>query len=227
MKKVLLTAVAVFSLTFVNAQEEVKEAKGFGFAKGNMFLEGNLSFNSTKSTESFAGTDIEEDKNSNFSFNPKFGYFISDKLALGAELSVGSTKNENTDFTTTPNTITETKTNTFGAGVFARYYFLELGERFKTFTEVGLGFGSGKAETNGTETGTANQFGLGVDLGMNYFVTEKMAITFGLSDVLAFNSGKTEAGVGGMETKTSGISGNFNVFNNFFDTPTFGLLYKF
>ncbi len=224
MKKVLLTAVAVFSLTFVNAQEE--ETKGFGFSKGNMFLEGNLSFSSSTSTDSFQGTDIEENKNSSFNFNPKFGYFISDKLALGAELSIGSSKNENTDFTTTPNVVTETTGSNFGAGVFARYYFLDLGQRFKTFTEVGLGFGSQTNELNGTETSSANGFGLGVDLGMNYFVTEKMAISFGLSNVLSYGNTTSET-PGGDETKTSGLNGNINVFNNFFDTPTFGLLYKF
>jgi outer membrane protein len=224
MKKVLLTAVAVFSLTFVNAQE--KEAKAFGFAQGNMFLEGNLSFSSSTTTDSFQGTDIEEDKNSSFNFNPKFGYFISDKLALGAELSVGSSKNENTDFTTSPNVVSETTGSSFGAGVFARYYFLDLGERFKTFTEVGLAFGSETNEFNGTETSSANGFGLGVDLGMNYFVTENMAISFGLSNVLSYGTATAETPAGD-ETQVSGLSGNFNVFNNFFDTPTFGLLYKF
>ena len=223
MKKVLLTAVAVFSLTFVNAQEE--EKAGFGFSKGNMFLEGNLSFGSSTSTDSFNGTDDEENKNSNLSFTPKFGYFISDKLALGAELMVGNTKNENTQFGT-PNVVTENTSSTFGAGVFARYYFLDLGQRFKTFTEVGLGFGSGKNEVNGTETSSSNGFGLGVDLGINYFVTEKMAITFGLNNVLAYNSNKSETPAG-SETKSSGLSGNLNTFNNFFDTPSFGLLYKF
>jgi outer membrane protein len=223
MKKVLLTAVAVFSLTFVNAQEE--EKAGFGFSKGNMFLEGNLSFGSSTSTDSFNGTDDEENKNSNLSFTPKFGYFISDKLALGAELMVGNTKNENTQFGT-PNVVTENTSSTFGAGVFARYYFLDLGQRFKTFTEVGLGFGSSTNETNGTETSSSNGFGLGVDLGINYFVTEKMAITFGLNNVLAFNSNKTET-PGGFENKSNGFSGNLNTFNNFFDTPSFGLLYKF
>ena len=223
MKKVLLTAVAVFSLTFVNAQEENSE---FGFAKGNMFLEGNLSFGSTKTTESFQGTDLSELKESNFNFTPKFGYFISNKLALGAQLSVGSQNEEDKDLIN--NTTDELKTNTFGAGVFARYYFLDLGKRFKTFTEVGLAFESGKAEANGTETASANGFGIGVDLGINYFVTKNMAISFGLSNVLSYGTATAETpGPAGAETQVSGLNGNFNVFQNFFDTPTFGLLYKF
>ena len=53
-----------------------------------------------------------------------------------------------------------------------------------------------------------------------------MAINFGLANVLGFNSTKSEF-PGGDETVTSGVNGNFNIFNNFFDTPTFGLTYKF
>lgn len=222
MKKVLLSAIAVFSLTLANAQEE---SKGFGFSKGNMFLEGNISFSSSSDMETFKGQDIEEDKNSSMNFSPKFGYFMSDKLALGAELFVGNSKNENTVFGT-PNVVNETKSSSFGAGVFARYYFLELGQRFKTFTEVGAGFGSSKNEMNGTETGTGNSFGIGVDLGMNYFVTEKMAITFGLSNVLSFSNNKSE-NPAGTEMNSTSMNGNINSFRNFFDTPTFGLLYKF
>lgn len=224
MKKVLLTAVAVFSLTFVNAQEE-KETTGFGFAQGNMFLEGNLGFSSDKETNSDNTGDLDETKTSSMNFNPKFGYFISNKLALGAEVMVGSGKSEVTIFGT-PNVTNENTNSTFGAGVFARYYFLDLGQRFKTYAEAGLGFASGKSEFNGIETGKGSGFGLNFDLGMNYFVTEKMAINFGLANVLGFNSTKSEF-PGGAETTNSGINGNINVFDNFFDTPTFGLTYKF
>ena len=225
MKKVLLTAVAVFSLTFVNAQEEVKETKGFGFSQGNIMLEGNLGFSSNTETDSDNTGDIEETKTSSFNFNPKAGYFVSDKFAVGVEFMIGSGKSENTVFGT-PNVTTENTSNGVGAGVFARYYFLELGERFKTYAEAGLGFGSSTWETNGTETQKDSNFGLGFDLGMNYFITEKMAINFGLANVLGFNSTTSEF-PGGGETTNSGINGNINVFDNFFDTPTFGLTYKF
>ena len=225
MKKVLLTAVAVFSLTFVNAQEEEKGTTGFGFTQGNMFLEGNFGFSSETETNSDSTGDLDETKISSMNFNPKFGYFISNKLALGAELMIGSGKEEVTIFGT-PNVTGETTDSTFGAGVFARYYFLDLGQRFKTYAELGLGFGSTTYEANGTETQKDSSFGLGFDLGMNYFVTEKMAINFGLANVLGFNSTTSEF-PGGGETTNNGINGNINVFNNFFDTPTFGLTYKF
>lgn len=223
MKKVLLSAVALVAFTFANAQEG--EAKEFGFSKGNIMLEGNLGFSSSTETNSDNTGDLDETKTSSFEFNPKAGYFVSDKLAVGVELMIGSGKSENTIFGT-PNVTNEMTSNNFGAGVFARYYFLELGQRFKTYAEAGLGFNGKKWETNGTETRKDSGFGLGIDLGMNYFVTKKMAINFGLANVLGFNSTKSEF-PGGDETVTSGVNGNFNIFNNFFDTPTFGLTYKF
>lgn len=219
MKKIILSVAAVFAFGFANAQEEVKEAKAFGFAKGNIILEGNLSFG-INTDENPA----EEVKTSEFNFNPKAGYFLTDKIALGVEVMVGSGKEETTDLVAI--TTEEETMSSFGAGVFARYYFLDLGQRFKTYAEAGLGFGSTKWEANSVETQKNTDINFGIDLGMNYFVTEKMAINFGLANVLGFGSTKSEFPGGGESTSAS-INGNFNIFNNFFDTPTFGLTYKF
>jgi outer membrane protein len=224
MKKIIFTAAAIFAFGIANAQDK-KEESGFGFSKGNIMVEGNLGFSSGTDTDSFLGVDIEEDKFSSFSFNPKVGYFISDKLALGVELNVASGTNENTQFGA-PNVVTENKSNSIGAGVFARYYFLNLGERFKTYGEAGLGFGSGKNETNGVETSSSSSVGFGVGLGINYFLTPRFAINFGLTDLLSFDSSKTEF-PGGGELTSNDFNGNFNVFNNFFNTAQFGLTYKF
>jgi len=126
MKKVLFAAVAVFAFGMANAQEETKS---FGFNQSDIFLEGNLGFSSTNDKNT-------EEKTSELNFNPKVGYFISDKLALGVELMAGSYKEEVAGSDVY-------KASNFGAGVFARYYFLDLGERFKTYAEAGLGFNSG------------------------------------------------------------------------------------
>ncbi|MDD3771320.1 MAG: outer membrane beta-barrel protein, partial [Weeksellaceae bacterium] len=166
--------------------------------QGNFIVEGNIGFNSTNDKAS-------DTKTSSFNLSPKVGYFFTDDLAVGVELDLGSSK------------INDEKTNSFGAALFARYYFLELGERFKTYGELGLGFASlkqGDAKASG--------FGAGLDLGINYFVTETIAINFGLSDVLSFSSFKPKGGDAYTE-----FNGNINVFNNFFDTAQFGLTFKF
>lgn len=218
MKKVILSAAALVAFAFANAQETTTEAPAFGFAKGDIMIEGNLQFNSTKVED-----DGDETKVNVFTFTPKAGYFITDKFAVGVELGFGSRKEEETP---DGGETVEEKTNVFGAGVFGRYYFLDLGQRFKTYAEVGLGFGSSKDEVDGEEVSKDNYFSAGLDLGINYFVTKNFAINFGLANVLGFNSTKTEF-PDGAESKTNTLQGNFNVFNNFFDTATFGLTYKF
>ena len=202
MKKVLLSAVALVAFTFANAQEE---SKGFGFSKGNVIVEGNLMLNSTNDKNT-------EVKTNNFEFNPKVGYFLSDKFAVGVELGIGSLKEK------TAGTETNKKSN-FDAGVFGRYYFLDLGQRFKTYAEAGLGMTSGK---EGLADVKYTGFNAGAGLGINYFVSESFAINFGLTDILAYNSKKYD----GAKNKSE-FNGNVNVFDNFFTTAKFGLTYKF
>lgn len=202
MKKVLLSAVALVAFTFANAQEE---SKGFGFSKGNVIVEGNLMLNSTNDKNT-------EVKTNNFEFNPKVGYFLSDKFAVGVELGIGSFKEK------TVGTETDKNSN-FDAGVFGRYYFLDLGQRFKTYAEAGLGMTSGK---EGLAAVKYSGFNAGASLGINYFVSESFAINFGLTDILSYNSTKKDGA-----KNVSEFNANVNVFDNFFTTAKFGLTYKF
>ena len=211
MKKILFSVAAVMAFGYASAQEEVK---AFGFGKGDIFVEGSLNFNSTKDNNS-------DEKTNNFNFTPKAGYFVTDKIAVGVQLGVGSGKKEDA--------AGEVKTNSFSAGVFGRYYFLELGQRFKTYTELGVGYASvgGKVSPTGlpsTDLDDTNEINFGLGLGMNYFITPQIAISFGLSDILSYKSYKTDAD---NAKSVNEFNGNLNVFKNFFDTPTFGMLYKF
>src|SRR5690606_23060383 len=202
MKKLILSAIAVFALSFAHAQEEEST---FGFGEGNIFVEGNIGFNSTKEGD---------DKSSKFTFAPKAGYFISDDLAVGLDLGFGSNKTEEAG--------TETvKTSTVGFGAFARYYFLELGERFKTYGEFGLDY---KTENNKKTDVKTNTFRARATLGINYFVTENFAINFALADILSYTSAKEDVDGAKAENKFGFEVGQFN---NFFTTAQFGLTYKF
>ncbi len=207
MKKIILTVAAVFVLGFANAQDK-KESKGFGFSKGDIFVEGSLTMNSTNDKNT-------EVKTSSMNFSPKAGYLLSDKFAVGLNLGFGSGKS------TTSGTDTN-KTSSFNVGAFGRYYFLELGQRFKTYTEFGFNVGSEKVGVGSTVT--TNTFNLGAGLGMNYFVTPKVAISFGLGNVINYGTSKTDMS---GDKGSSDMNVNLNVFNNFFNTPTFGALYKF
>ena len=51
MKKLLLSALAVCAFTFSNAQETESTETSFGFAKGDIIVEGNVGFGSNSEKE--------------------------------------------------------------------------------------------------------------------------------------------------------------------------------
>lgn len=202
-----MAAVAVFGFSNVNAQDDTKT---FGFGEGDLFLEGSVGFNSTND-KNF------EEKTSSFNISPQLGYFISEDLAIGGMLSYSSYKEE------VAGTDTEDRSG-FGVGAFARYYFLDLGERFKTYTEFGVGYSS-LNDKSGTDDLKYNTIGAGLDLGINYFVTENIALTFGLKNVLSFSSSKYD--IDGAEAETNFNLGFGDVANPFGGNAAFGILFKF
>ncbi|MFC0780836.1 outer membrane beta-barrel protein [Flavobacterium sp. HJSW_4] len=205
MKTKLSVILALFTFCFANAQEdqaeaEMNSAKGVTFQQGDMFLEGSIKI-------STGG------ENDYYGFSPKFGYLLNDKFAVGAKLNYSSNKEEATGI----------ETNVFGAGAFARYYFLELDKkRLKTYAEAGLGFGRNKTETPLAGSDTDNSLTADISVGLNYFVTKNIAVTFVLANVLAYNSVSPENG-----PSSDTFQLNINLFENIFDQPQFGLLYRF
>lgn len=189
---------------FANAQD--KKEGSFGFAKGDIYLGGRISYSSTTTDPGTPGSTSV--KNTSTTLAPEVGYFISDDFALTLGLNS----------TTSDNGATDVKNSAFEVNVGGRYYFLNMGERFKTFTNFGLGFGSN--DNGGGGAPKTSTFGLGGGLGINYFVTPRLAIDFGLSNLLRYSSSKTE------DAKSSGIELSINQYNNFFAAASFGLIYK-
>ena len=202
----LVTALAVFGLANVTAQIE---APTYGFDQGDIFLEGNIQYNATNNRN----TEVET---SNFNISPKAGYFLNSDFAFGVEASYGQNKETEEDI--------ETTNSNLSAGIFGRYYFLDLGKRFKTFTELGVNYLHTKTEIDGVEDDLkANGFGAGLGLGINYFVNDNIAITFGLSDLISYQSVKAD--IDGAKA-VSQTNADINIIDNFFDTAQFGLLFK-
>ncbi|GAA4513639.1 outer membrane beta-barrel protein [Sphingobacterium thermophilum] len=208
MKKVLLTLTAIAGLTAASYAQE-------GFGKGNVLVEGNLGLSTTDNKT----TEVKE---TTFKFTPKVGYFFTDKLAAGVNFNVASSTNDKYGIDT------KNKSNTFGAGIFGRYYFLELGSRFKTYAEVNADYNTQKSEitvaNNTTESPKVKSFGINGGVGANYFLTDKIAINFALSNVIGYNTSKVDTD-GAKATNSFGM--NLNQYNNFFDAATFGLTFKF
>lgn len=209
MKKLLFTLTAIAGVTMVSQAQE------YGFGKGNILLEGNLGFSTVDNKNA-------EIKETNFNFTPKVGYFFTDKLAAGVNINVGTSHED--DY----GDETKNKANSFGAGLFGRYYFLELGSRFKTYAEVNADYASTKSELtvadNTTKGPKTNAFGVNGGVGANYFLTDKIAVNFALSNIIGFNTSKVDED-GAKATNDFGV--NLNQYNNFFDAATFGLTFKF
>ena len=208
MKTKFLTAAALICTFFyTNAQEtvtrtdvqsEINTGEGLMFQRGNMFAEGGIRI--------ATGGDVDT-----YGVNAKIGYFLSSKVAVGGQASFGSSDNE----------VSEIKTDQFGIGAFARYYFLELdNKRFKAFGEAGLGYGKNTTEGPGFEDND-NSVTADINLGLNYFFTDNFAATFTLANILSYNSFKPE---NGDDENTFEL--NVNLFENIFAQPQFGILYK-
>lgn len=202
MKKVLMTAVALFAFGFANAQESTGE----GFSKGNVFVSGSVGF----------GTESTGDQKMNgFNFSPKGAYFVTDNIAVGAALGFSSSKEEDAS-------PIEEKNTEFSAGVFGRYYFTPA-SKFSVFGQLGVNMNSYKNEVENTASGvTVSTKGNGFDVmlspGVSYFLSNHFAIeaSFG---ALGYETTKPDAD-GAESTDTFGLNLNLSSIN-------FGLVYKF
>ena len=139
--------------------------------QGNYILSGssNLGFGSTKVENSY--------KSTSFSFNPSFGYFVIDNLAIGLDFgtSFGNStwddgyKSSNTYYSVMPTVI---------------YYFPMEG-KIRPMAQVGYGLFSGDTKTTTSSGTTSSSKNNGSKLkaagGFAYFVRDNISFDFGLS----------------------------------------------
>ena len=191
-------------------------AQSFGFTKGDGLLEGAIGVNSSDNKNT-------EKKLTSFNVSPKFGYFISNKTAIGVQVSYNQSKS--TNYANANETYT--LTNGLGVGVFARYYFLEVGPRFKAYGEAGLGYTSNGGESsNGTTTvkfDKTNTIGVNGGVGANFFLTDNIAIGYQFANVIGFST--TKANTSGAKASNE-FNVNLNSFSNFFNSGQFSLTFK-
>ncbi len=192
------------------------KAQNFGFQKGDGLLEGAIGISSTDNQST-------QKKVTSFSLTPKVGIFITNKTAIGAQVSYNQSKNTNYAGTNE----TYTLNNGVGVGLFARYYFLEIGSRLKAYGEAGLGFKNAGGETNnGTTTvkfDKTNTIGINGGVGANFFLTDNIAIGYQFADVIGFST--TKANTSGAKASNN-FNVNLNSFSNFFNSGQFSLTFK-
>ena len=161
------------------------------FSKGDTFVEGTVKF-------------VTSDDVKTFNFNPSVGYFVTDKFAAGVTLNTQSTK------------VAGVKTSdSFGVGLFGRCYFLNIGEHFKTYSQLAI-------NTNSDTTADTKTLSANIGLGANYFISKNLSLTLSVADLVSYASVKAGS-ASAVNTTTVGFSGVTNPFT----TPTFGLNYRF
>jgi len=136
-------------------------------SSGNMMLGGSLDFSSV-SRESGNANDV-----SSITFSPSFGYFVSDKLAVGTSLTLSSTRS-GTGAGKTINT-------SFGLGPFARYYMFTSNENFAFFGQAGLSFASGKTDPAAGGVTKNSSISFSVFPGAAYFFNEHWALELSIT----------------------------------------------
>jgi hypothetical protein len=136
MRKILLYI--IFFCFSVNASSQITQ--------GNWLIGGNISYVKNNSE----GTDATNSKSREISVSGNIGYFPFSKFATGLLLNTYLSKakypRENG-----PNDVSTQ--NSFGGGVFARYYFLKEENRVNLFTDEGVIYSSLKVKNSGVQTG--------------------------------------------------------------------------
>ncbi|MFT3827344.1 MAG: outer membrane beta-barrel protein [Chitinophagaceae bacterium] len=118
--------------------------------KEDWMVGGNISLNTTTG-------------NSDFTFKPNAGYFFFDNFAAGAELHFSFLK------------AGDTRTNSWGIGPFARYYFNLKNPDFKPLAHASFDFINATTKTSGTKsTNTITSFYIAG--GASYFINHNVAV---------------------------------------------------
>jgi len=197
MKKIILTVAAVFAFGFANAQDK-KEKSSEGFSKGDVFVTGAFTLSSDKTGDV---------KSNSFELEPRVAFFVTENIALGAKVGVGSMKDKTASVTTKD-------MSSFTGGVFGRYYFTPA-SKFSLFANLGLDFSNMK---NKLSNGKVNEMSLGLGAGLNYFVSSNFSIEAGVVG-LSYTS-NDNGGNGADKTNTFGFGGDWRAVS-------FGVNYKF
>ncbi len=130
--------------------------------QGSMMIGGNAGF-ANSSQGDFSTTVV--------SINPSIGYFVIDKLAVGASLGISFFSGDLFEGTS------------FGVGPFARYYFTD-GSNIRPFGQAGFDWSSFKPKEGDSQSNTGFDIGVGASL----FLNDHVAI----DGIIGYNSMKAD-----------------------------------
>lgn len=171
MRKVVLSLLVIFiSIITVHAQ----------ITKGTSMICGSINYSSQKSDQTSSGTS-QNGEIKNFGFTPSYGKAVKKNLVIGADL----TYQNNLSKSSSNGTTNETKTNSFGVGVFARHYKNLGTSGFYLFLQSRLGanISDTKPFPSGNNKYKSFNIGVGLNPGIAYAITPKVHIETGLNNL--------------------------------------------
>ena len=180
-------------------------------ANAQLFVGGGLGLDLTGGKSKFGGTTFDGPKETIFSFTPKAGFYLSDDLAIGAEINLYSYTEKYT-----PSGGQEQKRSGFGweFSPFARYRMLG-NEKLALHLEAAIGIGGYKEKFslggNSTDEDPISEFRIGVLPVVTYSLTEKLDLEASF-DFLRFGfSSVTEKDASNSDNKTTDTHFGFGV----------------
>jgi outer membrane protein W len=207
MKKIMMTLAAVAVAATMNAQ---------------VWVGGEIGFNADKTTVKNNGVSNDVTTN-NFTIAPEIGYNLNEKWAVAMKIGfVHSEDNgviksmiENAGF----NVAGKAMTNAFSINPYARYTFFKAGN-FSAFVDGGISYSTVHINNMSDVMNNINSFGVAINPGISYAVSEKVGLVAHLGD-LSFNTSWTKA-------KNADIKVTDNKFNvSFWNAISFGAYYNF
>ncbi|MCX7986874.1 MAG: porin family protein [Bacteroidales bacterium] len=142
---------------------------------GQVFVGGSLGFSTSGSSETSGNTTVDGPTNTSLSINPMIGYYLNSQMAVGAELGLVFTS-ENNNATPTATKISGTY---FSIRPFLRYHLVEMGP-ISVFGQgsLGIAFGKSKIKTGNVTNDGAKTTALEIAVkpGISYKLTDQIAI---------------------------------------------------
>jgi len=193
-----------------------------GSLSAQVFLGGSFSINNTSNSATNSGTTTDEGETFSFGLAPSVGYYMNEKLAIGASISYNYANDTHYNNNSKTRDKVEDKQSMFSITPFVRYHVLELGN-LSVLGQAGLGLGFRSDKTTQgsvtTDNGSSFTLGLGVSPGVSYKFTDNIAIEAFLGS-LAFANTSTKEPNGNKTSST-----NFGL--NFSTGLGLGFIYKF
>lgn len=152
--------------------------------KGSVYIGGNAGFGSSKVKSEVGGNSNDLSKQTNWSFSPEIGTFLTDNVQLGIALSAGGGKSDNMS-----NPATITKSNHYGATLYGRHFFGK--EAFKPFVGLNVSAAPGNSETKlgNAITAESKTFNYGANLNAGFgYALSKRVTAVGSFGVLGYSS---------------------------------------